>query len=600
MELTDIGMAEELLAIYTTTKGFKSLALQARSDSIAHGVLGANVFALELYRCTEESGVIKDLRSFARRLRHYTECTRTNNHSLLKGRLGAAFFYLELFGLTGDQEFLDLCVWIVRAYWDVNARQLRFSDFKGLEDGTAGMVLFYLRLYDVIRQEWLLACIEHLILSLIGRLHLGQSGIYWSKDLFREDAKSVWASDTAAAVLCCFEAGRYFNNEHLCSLAREILAYYAGWGGAAIPETIGDVLVKAHLSEEKSYSPFEPLLSEDMPATLHNGLAGWGLGNKELFAVTGNPLCLTAARRASGELMERLADPGIRSDNLTFFNGVSGIGYAVLKIIQKNFSESLFFPRVSNALSGVTLKIGPSEVNKLLLRNSFGRTFSVIEDCLPAESDAFLRSQFPVNQNLFHEWMNGLDVEAMAKDGAAHLREVFQKEEVCNKLREQGQFRREDNAEYARRFDNIYTMDDKELLSLDLAVSKSGVIFRTVEDIDFTKPLTSSIYNYFKGSHAPSSYFFRFGKYNDLEARTLRILILSVDAFCPGCSVESAVKKTVDFLYSQKDAVIHGIFEGLETRGKVEYKNELSRIILGSIKWLYALGVLERTANWEG
>ncbi len=588
--------------------------------SIVHGGAGKYLFTFELYKFTQEKAILKDLRNHLRELNKYIYEHKSNNYGLLNGKFGTAYLFLQFFKFTQEEEFLELAVEITKAHWKEGSTGLMAFEKCGFFDGIAGILLFYLQLYDVIKSEWLLHYIQYYTLHLIGKAELMESGVYWMNDLFEKQPETIWPCGNSGIAFCFLELGRYFNNDSLSSLAHHALSCEDDLSQrvqvrSTASNTIGQDLVRLYAAFLKG-TPFSLNISNsldsladsphnrDISYDISNGVAGLGVAFKEAYCLTKNAAYLDSAREMSLTLLKYVEQETKRPiKRLDFFYGLSGIGYSLLKIADEGLSPSLILPRTQNdarinygnvGCHCNKMNIDRTIINKLLFEANFTDTFSILKKSFQPELNLFLTNdKLFINPKVISEWVSKLEKYKLKNHMEEDLAEVFEREVIGQKLKSaQPDFLVDNNIETAKSIEKILGLTEKELLTLRLVISNKVFILRREESIDLSLSVNSVVLETILKFYGSRSYFLQVNRYNEIEKGALNIDRLYLDQFMCPISVNAVVDKVISFVMSQNEEVIASLLEVFQANDNDHLKTLLSVTILHSIRWLLILDIL--------
>ncbi|MGO4294309.1 lanthionine synthetase LanC family protein [Chitinophaga sp. RAB17] len=625
MESVYTDIAEKLLYVYNRFSADDKEIIYpdlpghtTKPDSIGYGSLGWHLFALELYRYTGEQQILADVSRDLHALELYTLHNKSNNYSLLNGRSGLPYLYLQLYRITKEQSWLDKCTGIVKKHWDKDAGNLKIFDNKGIVNGLSGLILFYLDLYTEIREEWLMTHITQCTMDLINKANMGESEVYWPYDFFEDDQETVWMSDRSAIALCCLELGWYSGNNVLLALAKGVLSRErnrkAGIVASANRGSIGDMLVDMHAAalnivpvaaeEHKVAALPELLLSEDIPGNLYYGLAGHALGFREAYNISGNPDWLQAAKRIAATLEEKLTQMVSGVTDKRFFTGIAGIGYALLKMADKSASPSLMLPRVhireDSPLSGGSLmhanvQIDQPTVNRMLVQKNYKETLNLLKKHFQPETDTFLLQEPPLYPSQLQDFVATLKKARPDTDNWELLQEMLERERAGNRLKELQGRPVDDDILYGQRVDKVFQISRSKLLSLRLVVSDRFFILKREPVIDLTEKVSAAVLQELLTEYGSLSYFMRIDNFNQVQIQRLDIRRLYVDQFITPATVNDVAAMIISFVEQQDEENINMLIAGLEVENLDAVKEVLKERFLEAMQWLLAIGLLEES-----
>jgi len=603
-------------------------------DNIGHGVLGGHFFLLELYRHTSDPQVGADLDKAAKEWKEYAASVRTNNYSFFYGRMGVAYLYLQLFQLTGQERFLMDAMQLVGEYMSTDSMNLRFFEKSGLTDGVAGNLLLLAMLYKETGQGQLIDYIEQCIDRLVHNAHLSESGIYWNGLSNFDNQHIGWSHGNAGITFCLIELGHYLNSAALLSLANAALTYeknffpthkpsYPGcfktgiWAYSLVNlyATAGhDPERAAHPEDQKILDFWAASLSELIGTdrkygcsdTIADGWAGWGLACNELYCITRNNKYLDLANRIGAHLVENLStEKSNLATDVGFFDGVSGIGYMLLRLGRADLGSSIILPRIAHkylpgrertvADASPAIQADYRKINGGLARGNFKEMTAFLHRRLPLELDNYLADKKLIRMDGFVQWATDVK-NTLSKDDPAlsDFNRVVEKEKFFAALKDEFLYCvPDDNTRFAEKLEAIILLPKKKLLQLTLVISAKGRLFRKSGSFDMSKPLYPQILSgLFKADQNKYS-FFRLSSYNELEEVDLGTRGLVAGLFIEPVTVGMSFELLWEFITRHGRSVFNDILSQFGTTDEQEIRKILLKRIMPSVINLFILGVLD-------
>jgi len=526
-----------------------------KPDSLGYGSLGRQFYALELYKRTGDGSILTGVCNYLRWFSRYAEKNRSNNYSLFNGRSGVGFLSLAVFEITRKEEFLEMASRMAKEYAEGTTRAFRIFDKNGLFEGTSGILLFWLELYLQIKEEWMLRRMEECIFHLLVNAGMADPGVYWMKDLYELYPDTViWPAGNAGIAFCLLRLGQTFHNAHLCSLAYSALNYEGNNGLVGLYAGTFRGFLQRH-------SP-----GEEMSFDIYNGWAGWGLAYREAYCITGDPEYITNAGRIASSMAEMLEYETKKPiHDLSFFKGLSGIGYSLLKIADPDGTPSLLLPRTgpdgnrNDAFAQGRSLFGLDEIriNSTLLRVNFPKTFSFLTHNFQQEFEQWLAARIVVDMKTFRDWVGGLPVTGGDDPMEESLMELLEREMLKPRVRkEYPPHPANDNMEYARRVEQLSQWPDEEILLRSLSISQRGFLLRREPPIDLSTSFSPDHFGLLFQSYGRKSFFIYVNEYHEIEAIGLGLSRLYVDLFEGTDTVGNVIEKIMSFLRSQDEQSI--------------------------------------------
>jgi len=612
-------------------------------DGIGTGVSGLCLFALELFKHTGDRAILGNLLRSVDRLEQHRLSVKTNNYSLLGGRTGLAWLYWQLFHATGDEQYIDRSVAITRHYLSKEGGHLKLFSNNGLANGTAGMVLFYLHLYDTIRETWLLDALEQGVLLLAGKSQLAPAGIYWN-NANSNNRHAGWLNGSAGIAFTLLEMGRYFNNPALLALAEstlacedDLLVKEAAWDfadrsgctGHCKPEGCntacrsvagqaawGSDLIRLYACRQHGFVQYSNAFSgheqrlvnaslSGMGDGILNGKAGWGLAFREAWLLTGDARYAEKANDIAAQLVTRLPAGGGRANQpYNFYHGFAGIGYFLLKLVESPPISSLLLPRCAGQPQGsgpsLHLAVDHQAINERILKNNFGDAAFLLKRELPEAFRELVARPVLLAAPAFANWAQQLPTDGLPDEQAQRLQEAVEREMLVIGIRAQSHGRAaDDDLQYVQKVNEFLQLADEEILRLRLSVSGSMTILRQDPAIDYSRALEPAMLPVIFQSYGSHSYYFRINKYNNIEQGRLGLARLFADLFEQPAIVDAAIGTFLDFVLDQDEAVVNLVIAHLQAGDRDTCRRQLAEMALHYIKELYMIGVLCEAGSTE-
>ena len=330
----------------------------------------ASLFTLlELYKTTEDAGVLERMLGELSLLEEERAARRADNYTLRRGSFGIAFLYLQLFTLTGNDAYLKKANSIVLEYYGSESFKCGFISDHSLFDGIAGILLVSMQLYLHTSDPWLLQCMEKLLLKLIKTFHEGRAGIYWG-GVIDSGKKNIGLATGAAGVAIVMTVfGNVFDNKLLTELSRRALEYEedAGLDGEAA----------------KLYQGLDPI-DEPLGLALEEAYRLSGDGSYRLppdsIFTPGNPMMFEALIRKDFKHTFRTLNEHNPEDLNSFFRQKTDSHYDdFVRYVEAILSEEQSFPKRETLFSNFECeRFGVS------IRNT-------MQDCIPEDDETMLR-----------------------------------------------------------------------------------------------------------------------------------------------------------------------------------------------------------------
>src|ERR1043166_7289519 len=192
------------------------------SASIYRGVAGMALFFLELHKHVRHNRYLHAAIAGMRWAEHYCHYTPPDSYAFLSGRVGVAYAMAQIAGVTGEHRFIDRALHLVQP-----ASSTLFSSTTAADviNGTAGMVLGLLHLYDASGAQWLLDIIDAGIQRLLQQACFGPQGVYWDRSPQIIRGLCGFSHGAAGIGWGFLALGQYFHNAAFFWLAEQAFAY---------------------------------------------------------------------------------------------------------------------------------------------------------------------------------------------------------------------------------------------------------------------------------------------------------------------------------------------------------------------------------------
>lgn len=605
---------EECLRIYHSREFRESRS--EKGSSIGYGSLGKCFFLLELYRQTARTEIMNDIAGCLRTVGESYAAGKTNNQGLFYGRSGLPYLYLELYRATQERKFLEKCLCLTQQRLNSPAGLFHIQDNASFIKGIAGVVLLYLQLYNETKEDWINDRIWQNAGALIDRAHLTESGIYWN-GIDCRSCNAGFAAGGSGVSLALLELGRVFDPGIFHTLAERALTeedeFLTKERATSLNLSLsrglaGQSLVRmyCHLqngdrrydeSIDKLRDNTNYLLDNPEKVTDHslfNGLAGIGIAFKEAYSLTKKPRYGNVAGDIALQLVQKLrAVEDMATADWSFFSGLTGIGYSLLKITDPGEEPSILFPRISKPVNGES-RLSWQEVNRRILRKNFGKTAGVIQKQFPGEWTSFLSSGTYISPSDLGQWINGLRRDHLPEDVNERLGDVVERDFTIIKIKgDYSKFMLEDNVDFARSIEKILQMSEDEFRNLRLVVSDKAVLLNKEPSIDYSNPIAPNLLvDIFEAVYGRRSYYFWADAYNDFHGEEMLVLRVFSDLFVEPCPVHEVLKITIDFVMSQNDQIIGILMDRVGAGDREFLRAELARLFSGNIRTMLSNGIV--------
>jgi lantibiotic modifying enzyme len=184
-------------------------------EGLYGGVAGIALLFLEL-------GDLDTTTRALRWLEQHCDANDPQHYGYYTGRLGVADVFVRAFERTNEQHWLDVALRLARRGAEAEER-LHIAD---LLSGYAGSVLGLIRLHAHAPEDWIADWIERLLARLVDESHRGaHGGIYWDRSPRQIRGLCGLSHGAAGCGVAFLEAGRYFGDPALTSIAEQAFEY---------------------------------------------------------------------------------------------------------------------------------------------------------------------------------------------------------------------------------------------------------------------------------------------------------------------------------------------------------------------------------------
>lgn len=607
-------------------------------DNIGYGLLGELFFLLELYRTQSEPDLLTTIDRQLEVLEDQLQNHPTNNYTFYYGRAGLIQFYVDIYRTTGARIYLDKALESTREYQQHYAELFALSGSSSLFDGISGLLLTFMSLFEVSQEQWLLPLIEDLTLRLIKNARIHPDGAYWNGIATESVLQNVgYAYGNAGIAYAFLRLGAFFDNPAFYYLSDLALRFEEGFytKPSALWRQLSAAGKDSQLTETNyrkslpygmagsliSILEYDQLLEEGQ-STAKRDKAMLETTNllKDLQADRGSVStlqidwgisCLEAFHRTGQSLFREYAEKLVKALLVEPQEGGLKEGYFLAKYLQLHngcYQSGFLFPDLSpdgglmfeNLNLESPLFFDVSEINELLLRNSFTESYSKIAQHFPEELESFCRRARP---NIYADFRWEVDplLRSPSADGKPNkLRLAFEKD--CFMI---GDI-----------FPAILSTAEKELITedelaevvRDIRLSDeafSQLAFRHSSQVWFLQfdpviPL-DKVFSYDEVSDLVSDYggssFVFYRAPSGLEEQRLLVSKLILDRFRYATSISDMQQDFYRFLSRQIPEVINIIDMGLEDVAELDLEEKSRQMIIRSVRYLYEEGILERVAQ---
>lgn len=226
-----IRIADRLIGMAKTTENgicWESLTYNngttswAVSDSIYSGTGGIAYFMMELYKVTKDEQYLNIAKKAIDELWHVHRSAETDYYAFFTGRHGLSYVFLKYHEITGDQSMIDKAIDVSLA---AKEGIKPGKDIDDLINGFAGTIVGLLCVHEYTKDDRILPVIEAYTEKLIERATFGAQGVYWDRASSQSRGLCGFSHGTAGIGYAFLQLGKYFNNSAFYFIAEMAFAY---------------------------------------------------------------------------------------------------------------------------------------------------------------------------------------------------------------------------------------------------------------------------------------------------------------------------------------------------------------------------------------
>lgn len=529
-----------------------------RTDyTLYSGNCGIVLFLLELWNYSKEQKYYLVASDAFQRIYQYYNSTIPDSSGLYTGGLGIAFLALRFYQVTLQEEFLQVALKLSKEYQNKLHNPSNIDECDILS-GKSGALLFFLQLHTTYQNDWILDIINNLISILLEQSIIFRHGLCWEKRQHRIHPLCGFSHGAAGIGYAFLETAQYFNNPSLYFIAEQAFLYeeqyfsaeFSNW--ADLRRDIFTDKTRKESLQHYQKNNLDFFRQEVYVNAWCNGAVGIGLtrlkanqvinnecylkqaleaikctretissnqiapsftlchgngGNAELFLEAYN--CLNNsdyfefAEEVAFNAIKQYSKENIyisgnalnkKNDDKSLFNGIAGIGYFFLRLLNPHEIPSILLPSLSrNKYYYLSEKqrnnfpfisINHSELQSQLLSKRFIRTLSFIKEVSQDETNNFLNQDmdFSTNQELlFKEFIQNTlpRLTLLTQD---RLQEVFHLEckkiELNDNVESDLYMALQEKIEYEQS-QKLIELPDKEFCELTIIKNKNVALYET-------------------------------------------------------------------------------------------------------------------------
>ena len=375
-------------------------------EDIYLGTSGILIFLMEYYSLTKKIEVLDLIYKGSLGLLNYCKNNQTDNFAFYTGRVGTVHTLLRAWELTGNEHLVSETLLLIEKVCNVAHKKDFPNDFL---IGLSGTILGLLFIYDQTKRVLIKHQIISLIKVLIQKTHITDKGFFWDKSPSSVKSLCGISHGASGVGLVFMELGRYFNNELFLEIACRSFDYENQFFNES--ENNWPDFRKAYSDIKGSRNYYKKYISGDLQffhdspfiSAWCHGAPGIGLTriraaeiglnrysndilyarrnlthNDPLYKQTSDCLChgscgnnaiflelytrteeqkyinlytencigIIKYRSSVGKYF--LGNPFKNTNDLSFFIGLSGIGYSFIKALNPNGPLSYLLPTIHN------------------------------------------------------------------------------------------------------------------------------------------------------------------------------------------------------------------------------------------------------------
>ncbi len=189
---------------------------------IYSGNSGIALFFMELYNMTGKEEYLDAAKRCLQWVVYFCRKEETEYYSFFTGRMGVAYALMRMGQFLKDDLYLEQALEIVRDSGSFLDGQFNVDDLIG---GKAGSALGLAHLHAATGESWLLELLDRFIVHLVKTANPGPSGYYWDRSHSHISGLCGFSHGAAGIGFVFLELGRYLGNDAFYWLAEQAFLY---------------------------------------------------------------------------------------------------------------------------------------------------------------------------------------------------------------------------------------------------------------------------------------------------------------------------------------------------------------------------------------
>jgi len=466
-----------------------------KTGNLYSGSSGIALFFIELYKQTHKDQYKETAVRAISWADKYYQTNPTTDYSLYCGQMGVSYAFLKLFQTTTDPFYLEKALTIAKSCSALLKAPFLNDD---IITGTSGTILGLLHLHAAAPNErWLLEIIDQHVEGLINRVQHGPAGLFWGRsgDIIKglcgfahgssgigyvflelgdyfQDGSYYWLAEQAFMYethyykeeiknwpdFICISDANYSNykkellsgnNANFLYKNNEMNAWCHGASGIGLSRLRAFELLQKKIYIHEVKNVIEKIVLTDLRSnssissfTLCHGSCGNAELLIESYTVLGNDKLLAMAYDIADKALRHKTEnkiylsgyPFLKTEELSLFSGIAGIGYFYLRLIDpqnvpsilslKLKSTSRF--RQTNLKKARKIKNSIAEIKQILVKKYFHRTLFIINKLLPWKVEKYFNSGLTINVNEdFSFFIESAILTALSKTDSERVVDIY-------------------------------------------------------------------------------------------------------------------------------------------------------------------------------
>lgn len=219
---------EDEYGIYWETMDFDHISRSINwkyNESIYSGVSGIILFYLEIYKITGNHKYLNICKSAAERLIVSVNKNDDNNFFFLTGRMSVAFLFMKLDKYI-QGNYLNEALKIAES---INDSYIESKHPYEYLNGISGTILSLLHLHSETKKEFLINLIDKLVKVLLNNFYYNGDGLHWDRSSNYMKSLCGFSHGASGIAFVFLELGNYLKNEVFYYLAEQLFKYESNY-----------------------------------------------------------------------------------------------------------------------------------------------------------------------------------------------------------------------------------------------------------------------------------------------------------------------------------------------------------------------------------